>query len=149
MLGAFYLAFSTPMALALAPAVQPITQTPGYLKPIITHPSPLSSDLSEVSPVPVYIPPPAPVPVYTAPTAVVGCGSDPNLAYIYQHESGCNTASINSIGCAGLGQACPGSKLPCSLSDWDCQNAYFTAYAISTYGSTYNAMLAWQSKSWW
>ena len=78
------------------------------------------------------------------------CGSDPNMAYIYTHESGCNTASINaSSGACGLGQAYPCSKLPCSLSDWTCQNNYFTAYAVARYGSTYAAMLYWEANSWW
>lgn len=71
------------------------------------------------------------------------------MAYIYSHESGCRTDAINSIGCAGLGQACPGSKLPCSLSDWDCQNAYFTSYALGRYGSTYNAYVFWVNHHWW
>jgi len=95
-----------------------------------------------------------PVPVKavepTPPAPITGCGSDPNMAYIYTHESGCNTASINaSSGACGLGQALPCSKLPCTLSDWDCQNSFFVTYAIERYGSTYAAMLAWQAKSWW
>lgn len=90
-----------------------------------------------------------PIPVPVAPTPVIGCGSDPYMAQIYMHESGCNTASVNSIGCAGLGQACPGSKLPCSLSDWTCQNNYFVNYAIQRYGSPAGAWAAWQSKGWW
>jgi hypothetical protein len=82
--------------------------------------------------------------------AVSNCGSDPNMAYVYTHESGCNTASINaSSGACGLGQAYPCSKLPCSLSDWTCQNNYFTAYAVARYGSTYAAMLYWEANSNW
>lgn len=88
-------------------------------------------------------------PAYIAPQGVTNCGSDPYMAFIYQHESGCRTNAINSIGCAGLGQACPGSKLPCSLSDWSCQNAYFTNYAVSRYGSTYNAYQFWIARHWW
>ena len=89
--------------------------------------------------------PPAPVV-----TPVTGCGSDPNMAYIYQHESGCNTASINaSSGACGLGQALPCSKLPCTLSDWDCQNSFFVTYAIERYGSTGAAAAFWSSHAWW
>jgi len=85
-----------------------------------------------------------------APTPIVGCGNDPYLAYIYTHESACSTSAINpSSGSCGLGQALPCSKMGCSLSDWVCQNNYFTSYAISTYGSTYNAMLFWESNHWW
>jgi len=85
-----------------------------------------------------------------APTPIVGCGSDSNMAYIYQHESGCNTASINaSSGACGLGQAWPCAKLPCTLSDWDCQNNWFTAYAIARYGSTYNAYIYWVNHHNW
>lgn len=90
-----------------------------------------------------------PQPVYAAPVGVTNCGSDPNMAFIYQHESGCRTNAIGPNGPCGLGQALPCSKLPCSLSDWACQNAWFTAYALRTYGSTYAAMLFWQSHSWW
>src|SRR5690348_3690595 len=44
-------------------------------------------------------PPPAPAPV-------VGCGSDPYMAYIYQHESGCRTDAVNpASGAYGLCQA--------------------------------------------
>lgn len=80
---------------------------------------------------------------------VTNCGDNMYKQYIYSHESGCNTASVNSIGCAGIGQACPGSKLPCSLSDFACQDAYFTNYAISTYGSWEQAYNAWLRKGWW
>lgn len=88
----------------------------------------------------VYIPPPQPV---------VSCGSDPYMSVIYQKESGCNTAAINEGGCRGLGQACPGSKLPCSDYDWDCQNAWFTNYAVAVYGSIYNAYLYRISHNFW
>lgn len=70
-------------------------------------------------------------------------------AYIYQHESGNNPAAVNSIGCRGLGQACPGSKLPCSNTDYACQDAWFTNYAISRYGSWEKAYSFWIVHRWW
>lgn len=93
----------------------------------------------------------APVVTYTAPVVVgtTDCGSDPNMAYIYQHESGCRTDAIGPNGPCGLGQALPCSKLPCSLSDWACQNIWFTQYCLSTYGSTYNCYIFWVYHHWW
>lgn len=86
-----------------------------------------------------------PVPVILG----VNCGTDPYQILVYQRESGCKTDSVNSIGCAGIGQACPGSKLPCSLSDWDCQNNYFTSYMLSRYGSWAAAWNSETSRGWW
>lgn len=82
-------------------------------------------------------------------TGVVNCGDSFYKQFIYQHESGCRTNAINPIGACGLGQALPCSKMPCSLSDFACQDAFFTAYAISTYGGWQQAYYAWLSKSWW
>lgn len=82
------------------------------------------------------------------PITVAGCGDNPYATYIYQHESGCNLNAVNAGGCRGIGQACPGSKLPCG-ADYACQNAFFTAYANSAYGGWYPAYLAWLSKHWW
>ena len=70
-------------------------------------------------------------------------------AFIYQHESGNNPGAINSQGCRGLGQACPGSKLPCSNSDYACQDAWFTNYAMTRYGSWEAAYQWWVQHSWW
>jgi len=77
------------------------------------------------------------------------CGNDPYMAFIYMHESGCRTDAINSLGACGLGQALPCEKMNCSLSDWSCQDSFFKAYAVSRYGSIYNAYLAWQAQLWW
>ena len=71
---------------------------------------------------------------------------------IYQKESGNNPSSINrSSGACGLGQAWPCSKLrlSCSLTDYECQDAFFTKYAIDRYGSWDNAWSFWQQHSWW
>jgi hypothetical protein len=85
-----------------------------------------------------------------APAAAVvgGCGDNQYAQYIYQHESGCNLNAVNSGGCRGIGQACPGSKLPCG-ADYACQNDFFTNYAISKYGSWAAAYSFWTSNHWW
>lgn len=71
-------------------------------------------------------------------------------AFIYQHESGNNPAAINaSSGACGLGQALPCSKLPCSLSDYACQDNWFTGYMTSRYGTWEAAMAFWIAHSWW
>ena len=70
-------------------------------------------------------------------------------AFIYQKESGNNPAAVNSIGCRGLGQACPGSKLPCSNSDYACQDAWFTNYMLQRYGSWEKAKAFWLANHWW
>lgn len=85
--------------------------------------------------------------VYAA-SVSTGCGSDPHMAFIYQKESGCSPTALNSIGCRGIGQACPGSKLPCG-ADFACQDAWFRNYAIQRYGSTYAAYVFWTQNHWW
>lgn len=80
---------------------------------------------------------------------VTDCGSDPLMAYIYTVESGCRTNAVNYLGCIGLGQACPGPKLPCSQNDWNCQNDWFRNYAVQRYGSIYNAYVFRTQNNWW
>lgn len=71
-------------------------------------------------------------------------------AFIYQHESGNRTDAINpSSGACGLGQALPCSKMPCSLSDYACQDNFFTNYMKSRYGTWENAVAFWKSHKWW
>lgn len=77
------------------------------------------------------------------------CGSDPYMAQIYQRESGCRTTALNSIGCYGIGQSCPASKIAHCGADFACQNAWFTNYAVTRYGSTANAWAVWQQQHWW
>lgn len=84
----------------------------------------------------------------TATASASTCGDNEYAHYIYMHESGCNPAAVNSIGCRGIGQACPGSKLPCG-ADYACQNAWFTDYANRAYGGWAGAYQAWLSKHWW
>lgn len=73
--------------------------------------------------------------------------------YIITHESRWNPAAVNAAGCAGLGQACPGSKLAAVCPNWQndpvCQLKFFHKYAIGRYGSwqaAYNFKVA---KGWW
>lgn len=71
-------------------------------------------------------------------------------SFIYQKESGNNPGAINpSSGACGLGQALPCSKLPCSLSDYACQDRWFTNYAMERYGSWESAYNFWLGNSWW
>lgn len=78
-----------------------------------------------------------------------GCGGvNQYAAFIYYHESGCNPASVNGAGCRGIGQACPGTKLPCG-DDFACQDAYFTEYAVGRYGSWEGAYQFWIGHNWW
>lgn len=95
---------------------------------------------------------PAPQPVATSPTALpdgYGCGGvNQYAAYIYYRESGCNPAAVNGGGCRGIGQACPGSKLPCG-DDFACQHAWFEGYALARYGSWEAAYNFWIGNHWW
>jgi hypothetical protein len=68
------------------------------------------------------------------------------MEYIFQHESSGNPYARNSIGCLGLGQSCPGSKLTSvcpNLGDVACQVTFFTTYAHDRYGSWKDAYLFW------
>ena len=76
------------------------------------------------------------------------CGDNFYKQFIYQHESGCRTDAVNSIGCRGIGQACPGSKLPCG-NDFACQDTWFSNYAIKRYGSWEAAYNFWVKNRWW
>lgn len=66
-------------------------------------------------------------------------------AFIYCHESGNNPGAINSGGCRGLGQACPGSKLPCG-NDYACQDQWFTSYMLQRYGTWEKAQAFWLAR---
>lgn len=87
--------------------------------------------------------------VQTAVPVVNAAGSDAK-AFIYARESGNNPGAVNaSSGACGLGQALPCSKMPCSLSDYACQDNFFTGYMLSRYGSWDNARSFWLAHSWW
>lgn len=65
-------------------------------------------------------------------------------AKVYHHESGNNPAAINpTSGACGIGQALPCSKLPCSLDDYGCQDAWFTSYMEQRYSTWKKAWEYW------
>jgi hypothetical protein len=66
--------------------------------------------------------------------------------FIYCKESSNNPAAVNHIGCRGLGQACPGSKLPCGDNDYQCQDEWFTNYMLERYGSWEAAQAFWLAR---
>ncbi len=70
------------------------------------------------------------------------CGDNDYAHAIYMGESSCRMDIINSIGACGLGQSLPCEKMandcPNWRTDYDCQNRWFTAYAMQ-YGSWENA----------
>lgn len=66
---------------------------------------------------------------------VANCGDNSYAHDIYMNESGCNTTRMNSIGCIGIGQSCPGSVIvaACPNLDYACENVFYTNYA-NAYG---------------
>jgi len=104
------------------------------------HTEPIAEVAPKAEPVAVPVAPAAQAPLN-------GCGDNFYAIYVYMHESSCRTDAVNSIGCSGIGQKC--GVLPCSLSDYVCQNNYFTNYAISRYGSWEAAYNFWVSARWW
>lgn len=105
-----------------------------------------------------YVPPAAPV---VPPTPVYPTLSTNDYKmFIYMHESGnvpckinggaINCGYIGSLAC-GLGQALPCAKLTavCPLSDYNCQDAWFTNYAYSRYGGWEQSYNFWLQHRWW
>lgn len=83
---------------------------------------------------------------YTASTQ----STDDAKMFIYEHESGNRTDTINAqSGACGLGQSLPCSKMPCTLQDYQCQDTYFTQYAIKRYGGWEQAKQWWIEHKWW
>jgi hypothetical protein len=81
-------------------------------------------------------------------------------SFIYMNESGNESCKINggAVDCnydgnraCGLGQSLPCQKLTavCSLSDYNCQDIWFTNYMLNRYGSWANAKAFWLSHKWW
>ena len=72
--------------------------------------------------------------------------------FIVSRESNWNPASLNAGGCAGLGQACPGSKLANACSAWQnnpvCQLQFFSRYS-SKYGGWGGAYNFWVGHHYW
>ena len=83
-------------------------------------------------------------------TPVAQASGEDAKMFIYMHESGNNPGSVNkSSGACGLGQALPCSKMPCSLSDYACQDNFFTSYMKARYGTWENARAWWELHRWW
>lgn len=83
------------------------------------------------------------------PAAQASTASDAKT-FIYMKESGNRTNAINkSSGACGLGQALPCSKMPCTLTDYACQDAFFTKYMQNRYGTWENAKSFWLAHKWW
>lgn len=137
-----------------ADPIAPVVVTPAKVKSI-----PETKLVEQTAMQTIYVPPPVPVG-----GGASNCGSDPNLAYIYQHESGCcptkwqgetfcpdtyyPTYDINTAGVGyGLCQSTPAGKMASAGADWATswatQNAWCTSYANTRYGSTYLAYLHW------
>jgi hypothetical protein len=145
------------IVLILTAALQP-TQTLGEKNETHDVPrvnvAPVRQAAVEVSPLPRPTPTPQ-LPRGTAPNTGGSCvwanhTSDPaSASYIFTKESGCRPEAVNPTGCRGLGQACPGSKLPCSSSDGACQARYFENYAKSRYGGWQQALAFHRSHGWW
>ena len=95
--------------------------------------------------------PVAPAAKPTPPTTggSTNCGDNIYKQYIYQKESGCRTTALNSIGCYGIGQSCPASKISHCGADFACQDAWFSNYAIGRYGSWEAAYNFWLKNHWW
>ncbi len=88
--------------------------------------------------------------VPAAPTPVVTYSDNWYENWIFNKESGNNPGAINSnSGACGLGQALPCSKMPCSLSDYDCQANFFTTYAQTRYNGWEGAYQFWVQNHWW
>lgn len=87
--------------------------------------------------------------VQVIPTAQA-TGSSDAKTFIYMKESGNRPDAINkSSGACGLGQALPCSKMPCTLTDYACQDAFFTKYMQNRYGTWENAKSFWLAHRWW
>ena len=115
---------------------QTVQATANETQPIVQEPSPQPQTVLNTET--ESVPPPQPI----------QCGDNEYANYIYMHESSCRLDAVNSIGCRGLGQACPGTKLPCG-NDYECQNKWFTNYAIQRYGSWEQAYIFWLNNHWW
>lgn len=103
---------------------------------------------------PVYVAPTQTQVAYTAPAPASSgntgqCGDNEYAHYIYMHESGCDTDRYNSIGCYGIGQSCPKSKIAQCGADYACQNAWFSNYAEQRYGGWAGAYQFWINNHYW
>lgn len=70
------------------------------------------------------------------------------IDFILGHESCHDPGRLNAGGCAGLGQACPGTKLPCGPNDIKCQVQWFNTYAQGK-GGWAASYSFWLANNWW
>lgn len=90
------------------------------------------------------------MPVVVETLALVQISEAEAKAFIYQHESGNDPYSVNSVsGACGLAQALPCSKMGCELGDYECQDNWATEYMLGRYGSWIAAYNWWQNNKWW
>jgi uncharacterized protein YabE (DUF348 family) len=91
-------------------------------------------------------------------TAVMAAAGIPQASFVYadyvvEHESHWNPGALNPKGCAGLGQACPGSKLAAACPAWRtdavCQMRFFNTYAVGRYGGWAGAYNHKKAYGWW
>ena len=152
------------LALAIAlVAVQALPKKAAYQGNNVAHAAPEQTQTPEPTPtpeitpvpatptpIPTVAPTPVPKPVVEAPKPqITGSEAEAKL-WIYMHESGNKPGAINKAsGACGLGQALPCSKMGCGLADYACQDAWFTNYMKSRYGSWLNAKAFWLAHSWW
>jgi LysM repeat protein len=85
----------------------------------------------------------------TVTTASYPVSNDAAKAFIYSRESGNNPNATNPAGCYGLGQDCNGVVRSQCGADYACQDAFFTNYATSRYGSWAGAESFWLANGWW
>jgi resuscitation-promoting factor RpfB len=84
--------------------------------------------------------------------AGIASGQYGYVNFIVSRESGWRPGALNGSGCAGLGQACPGSKLAAVCPAWQndpvCQLRFFSGYA-SRYGGWGGAYNYWLGHGYW
>ncbi len=102
------------------------------------------------APAPVAAARPAAAPVAAAPAvSYPSLGANAAKAYIYARESGNNPAATNASGCFGIGQDCNGRLRALCGTDYNCQDAFFTNYAMNRYGGWEGAYSFWVNHGWW
>jgi len=140
-------------------------------KHIIAEPAPVKTEIVEVKPIETKLEPIEPVApkvvlklaissgwhrdcrpqTEAVHQAVINAGLGDQwtyINYIFSRESCNDPGRLNAGGCRGLGQACPGSKLPCGPEDIACQVSWFNGYAQGK-GGWYASYQIWISKNWW
>lgn len=182
-LSAIAITGSIAIAMATGPSAQPSNEQVAVsevkeISPPVNSPEPAEQPKPAE---PVVVPPEpqtAPVEAPVAPQAQVQVQAEPEPApltgnyliwlqqsgipqqywrvidFIIIEESSWRVDAVNSIGCIGLGQSCPGgSGLANDCPDWQtnpvCQLQHFDRYASSRYGGWGPAYQFWLQNNWW